>query len=64
MRVIGTTARFGDVNLTIVLMMRQCKEGSGSAGLRYNFNFPQVPSGTFTNDQVCICHWRRRIFPR
>jgi CTP synthase len=31
--------------------------------LRYNFNFPHVPFGTICNDQICIRHWRRRVFP-
>jgi hypothetical protein len=31
--------------------------------LRYNSNFPHVPFGTICNDQICVCHWRRRVFP-
>jgi hypothetical protein len=31
--------------------------------LRYNLNFPHVPFGTFSNDQVCIRYWRRCVFP-
>ncbi len=40
-----------------------CRNAKKPGGLRYNSNFPHVPFGTICNDQVCICHWRRCVFP-
>jgi hypothetical protein len=31
--------------------------------LGYNFNFPHVPFGTICNDQICLRHRWRRVFP-